>query len=513
MTLRGLAEADFVDLSVYLIEGAESPSGGFFGLYERIDRLVFGARGDALSEADELPAGLAASRSDDPDRLRDASLDVLLLLGPGSLEDALRGTAREGVWVLRFGSAQLSSDAPLFGEVYATSEVVEVSLVALGEAPAGDRVIYRSCLPAEPVSLHRLRARAYGAASRFPLACLTQLSRRGLAGLETRARSSAGPPAGPTAAHGPPSLPMVVSHMLRVCARAIRAVLRRRFVREDWLLGIRPHRGAASGSLDGLRVLSAPPARFLADPFLVESGGRHWLYFEDCPHAGGHGSISVAEIDAEGKPGQAGRVLGGEQHFAYPCVFEWEGEFFMLPDRSKDRRLELYRATSFPHRWRLEQVLMEGLAPVDPTVFEHDGKLWLFGCLDLEPVGPLKSELSLFSAQTPFGPWTPHPGNPVVTDVRRARPAGRVFRRGSDLIRPGQDNARRYGGGVTLSRIDVIDAEEYREVPIAHIGPEQLPGSCGLHTFNADSAYEAVDFCRARPRVPLPRRRRQAVAQ
>jgi hypothetical protein len=241
---------------------------------------------------------------------------------------------------------------------------------------------------------------------------------------------------------------------------------------------------------------------------VVERGGRHWLFCEDYPWKAGRASISFAEVRPDGQTGQSRTALRDEEHFAYPCVFEREGEVFMVPDRSKSGRLELYRAVAFPQRWQLEDVLMHGTV-VDPTFFEHGDRLWLFASVDVEPVGPQKSELSLFHSRSLLGPWTPHPRNPVVTDVRRARPAGRPFRRGAELIRPGQDNSRGYGSAVTLSRVEVLDTEDYREIPIGRIGPERLPRACGLHTYNADSAYETIDFCRALPRLPLPRRRRE----
>jgi transcriptional regulator GlxA family with amidase domain len=39
----------------------------------------------------------------------------------------------------------------------------------------------------------------------------------------------------------------------------------------------------------------------------------------------------------------------------------------------------------------------------------------------------IPDELSLFYAESPLGPWTPHPRNPVKSDVRGSRPAGGLF--------------------------------------------------------------------------------------
>ena len=102
-------------------------------------------------------------------------------------------------------------------------------------------------------------------------------------------------------------------------------------------------------------------------------------------------------------------------------------------------------------------------------------------------------ELYLFFADAPEGEWQPHPRNPVVSDVRRARPAGRVFARDGELIRPSQDCSIRYGGAVMFNRIVQLTPTDYAEVPAGRMGPGWLRGGLGTHTFNSDSEYEVVD--------------------
>src|SRR5205823_5942327 len=112
-------------------------------------------------------------------------------------------------------------------------------------------------------------------------------------------------------------------------------------------------------------------------------------------------------------------------------------------------------------------------------------------------------ELSLFMADALDGPWRAHPANPIVSDVRSARPAGRIFVRGGSLIRPAQDSAGGYGRAVILNRVDTLTEWAYQETPIARIGTDWLRGNRGTHTYNFDSRYEVVDGRRWRLR---PRR-------
>jgi hypothetical protein len=103
------------------------------------------------------------------------------------------------------------------------------------------------------------------------------------------------------------------------------------------------------------------------------------------------------------------------------------------------------------------------------------------------------SELYLYWSSALDGEWTPHPLNPVVSDVRSARAAGRVFERDGALIRPGQDSGPRYGYAVTFNRIDVLTPEAYRETPAWRMEPGVLPGAIATHAYDSDGVYEVVD--------------------
>ena len=138
------------------------------------------------------------------------------------------------------------------------------------------------------------------------------------------------------------------------------------------------------------------------------------------------------------------KVLERDYHLSYPFVFRFERELYMMPETSRNRCVELYRAVDFPRQWTLDRVLLSDCVAADPTLFEHDGTFWLFVNLAREGAA-INDELHLYFADSPFGPWNPHPKSPVVSDIRSARPAGRIFRHGTEIIRPSQDSSVRYG--------------------------------------------------------------------
>ena len=101
--------------------------------------------------------------------------------------------------------------------------------------------------------------------------------------------------------------------------------------------------------------------------------------------------------------------------------------------------------------------------------------------------------------------WLPHPWNPIVTDARAGRPAGRIFRHEDVWIRPAQDCSSRYGYATVFNRIEDLTVSTFRESRVAYLGPEWLSGNLGTHTYNRDSSFETVDGYRQHWRRPARR--------
>lgn len=187
----------------------------------------------------------------------------------------------------------------------------------------------------------------------------------------------------------------------------------------------------------------------------------------------------------------------------------------MIPETKANRTVELYRATAFPERWELAHVILEDVIAVDTTIFEHQGRFWLFTSMTI-PGGSYNDEVSLFHADSPLGPWTAHPMNPIVSDARRARPAGNLFLENGRIIRPSQDCSRTYGYEIILSRIETLTETEYKDVEIGRIRHDWISKGTGSHTFNRNEDFEALDgraylfkwFRRDRGRGPNRRSRR-----
>jgi hypothetical protein len=161
--------------------------------------------------------------------------------------------------------------------------------------------------------------------------------------------------------------------------------------------------------------------------------------------------------------------------------------------------VEVYGAIDFPRRWELAAVLLKDVAAVDPTILHHNDRLWLFAA-GLGGPGTEWSELSLFFAHSLFAEWRPHPKNPIVRDLRRARPAGRLFFHHGILVRPGQDCSECYGHAISFNSIDVLSETHYQETPLTTILPNWMRTVSATHTFNQQGGFVMLDGLMRVPR-------------
>jgi hypothetical protein len=239
-------------------------------------------------------------------------------------------------------------------------------------------------------------------------------------------------------------------------------------------------------------ALPVDPAVFYADPFVVERDGRTFLFAEACPYATGKGIIVCAEVNEEGQAGPFRKLLERPWHLSYPFVFDHGGETWLAPEGSTHGGVEIYRATAFPWEWTLAHHLLPEWPLVDATLFEHEGRLWLFAGAATQS-GSDWDELFAWHAPALEGPWRPHALNPIKSDCRSARPGGRPLRLGGRLLRPAQRCEHFYGEALAWLEIRTLTPDAFEEVEVASWRAGG-PGLSGPHGVDLGSRLRAVDF-------------------
>jgi hypothetical protein len=128
---------------------------------------------------------------------------------------------------------------------------------------------------------------------------------------------------------------------------------------------------------------------------------------------------------------------------------------------------------------------MNDVCAVDTTVHHHNGKWWLFTNIEATPGASTLDELSIFYSEDIINSGLiAHPRNPVISDVRRARPAGPLYFFNGVLYRPSQVCAPYYGWGISINRVAKLTENEYEEWAETLIQPDIPTGIYGVHTLS-----------------------------
>lgn len=450
---------------------------------ERRDYAVDSIIAHSLPPGDELVIG-----EGDEEKIKAARVDVILDFASAVLSRKIRDFAKHGAWTFSSGNESVwESDYAGFEEICEGNPVSSLRLRAF--TTNGEYDLYRSTFCDDKVAFRRKQNAACRRKSQIILRRLADL-------YQTEWRALPLPNKPPenmekTRYTSPTTNRAVAGFVARWSLRTFRRLAANLAPAEQWFIAYRD-KLQPLGPSAAIKMLVPSGDWSYADPFLYEWRGKHYIFFENVSDSHPRGEIWFVELDDTGHAGAPQRALARNYHLSYPQVFAWRGEIYLLPETSENASVEVYRAVDFPRRWEHAATLLSNVRAVDSTIFEQDGKLWLFtagiGGKDLGC-----SELSLFFSDSLFGPWIPHPKNPVLCDVSRARPAGSLFREEGDLIRPAQDCSQRYGYAISLNRIEALSETDYRETRVGAILPDWAAGLSASHTLNMDSRYEVLD--------------------
>ena len=211
-------------------------------------------------------------------------------------------------------------------------------------------------------------------------------------------------------------------------------------------------------------VPAGEDATFVADPFLLPAP-EGWHMFMEVYHGDRTPTAHIGH--ATSRDGvdwtYEGPALRTDVHNSFPYVFQWDGEYYLLPEEglpAGEATVTLYRARSFPTKWEPVATL---LAPdhetSDHVVFRRDGRWWLL-------VGDMYAGAvyAYYSDSLVTTRWRPHEQNPVVAErPEAARLAGRPLPGRDGLVVFYQDCSDEYGACVRAFEVTTLTVEDYRD--------------------------------------------------
>ncbi len=245
-------------------------------------------------------------------------------------------------------------------------------------------------------------------------------------------------------------------------------------------------------------------ASFVADPFMVRVGDEWLMFFEVFDYRQRKGKLAFARSQDGYKWNYQRIILAEDFHLSYPYVFEFESNWYLIPESCEANSVRLYRAKQFPDTWEFVTEILVGQRFVDASILNFNGLWWLF--VGVEPTDrDACNALKLYYADNLVGNWIEHPMSPIVSDNSQiSRPAGRMRNIDNLPIRFTQDCQVTYGYNVAAIAIESLTTDEYKEAKIHADGTYlfklgTMPSNrVGMHhidfiTLNDDRCIACVD--------------------
>lgn len=431
----------------------------------------------------------------DVETIRSHDLDVFLRLGFRLLRGSILDTAACGVWSYHHGDNRVVRGGPAgFWEAIKNHPWTGIIVQILSEDFDNGQVLYRSYSDTELRSPRLNRNGFYWKGAVIMPRLLRNLHALGRERFQAKVDDQnqnlefySG------VSHTQPTNVQLLRLAPGLLAKYVKAKFRWWFTEDQWILMYELRDGPAT-SFWRFKKMVPPKDRFWADPHIIFRNNRYYVFFEECLWASGKGYISLLEMEEDGSFSEPVKILERPYHLSYPFVFLWHGEDYMIPETMDNSTIEVYKCVEFPHKWEFHTTLMSDLEAVDATLFHYQERWWLFANIREHPGISTTDELFLFHSDDPLGTnWVSHPMNPIVSDVRTARPAGKIFERNGAIFRPSQNSTGGYGRGLCLNRIEYLTENEYKERVVSTANPDWDRRIVGLHTYSHEGRLTTID--------------------
>ncbi len=480
-----------------------------YSVFNRVDEKLFTKKPNpfTLKSVEELLSGIPVNsvlpvqgdnvlflRESDVRNIEKYKLDILIKFGFDGLQLDDLTVSEYGTWLYYHGDDRIMKGGPPgFWEVVDNWSETGSALLAVGGEFSPKRVLFRSHFLTYPLSPARHRSYYFWATTPFLARQISLLQRLGGKKYFQETEKINTALLREIKSYTEPSNFLVIKSILKIIKRLIKEFSRRLFYKDRWFL-LYSFKQDVSDNLREFNKIMPPKDRFWADPHLTQVDGKYYIFVEEFLYAKNKGHISVIEMDELGNWQVPVKVLEKDYHLSYPFIFKWDDKYYMVPESRENKTIDLYECVDFPYKWDFKQSVMENVSAVDTTIIHYDDKWWLFTAIAENEAAAPNVELFLFYSDDIFnGKWIAHPRNPIVSDVKCARPAGSLFVKDGKLFRPSQDCSHAYGYGFDLNEIEILSETEYSERKTVSIRPDWDKNIQATHTFANCNNLTVID--------------------
>ena len=274
----------------------------------------------------------------------------------------------------------------------------------------------------------------------------------------------------------------------------LNSILKKLFFEWEWLCAYR----CCDQSFDlenqdtvlEFKVISIKKGFWAADPFLVNKENHIFCFFEYYSKKKRKAAIFGKELYP--KEGNEFLVHEFDGHSSYPCIFEFDGNYYMIPETKYSHSIRLLKCTEWPNKWEEIKVLMNDVDAVDSTFYSSGNESYLFVFEEKEAF----NQLSLHK----FNMNTLSLENVVFKkqfEKGEARPGGSIISANGKEYRVVQPFRDHYGEKLEFFEMH-LEKTKYEERLAGELLPQQIRINkngkiIGVHTFNRNGSIEVID--------------------
>lgn len=434
----------------------------------------------------------------DSEKLETEKLDVIIYLGHGIISDDIIKLAKYGVWSLKFFNKESQpTSVPGYLEVINGVQYSISAIHVQSKEFVKGRIVEKSFSRIDAKSITLTQEMIYARSISLIPNLLKKVYHQQKINLDNFEEEL-------LREKNDPNFFQIVSNSVKHFKRIVTEYKIRKTSNGQWFLLYQSDSGndRLIDSGKNFIPLYPPDGLIWADPFVISLKDRHYIFYEELPYSTNRGHISCTSIHSKtGSRQEYKEVLKKDYHLSYPFLFHHNGILYMIPESCESKNIELYQCEAFPNKWRFVRNLMENVNAVDTTLFYHNDCWWMFSSLALHQGAIHDDELHLFYSDNPTSKnWEPHPCNPIISDVRKARMAGNIFIFKDKIIRPGQDCSGTYGKSIVFNEILVLSKKQYGERSIHYFNAEWDHELDKTHTYNKGKGIEIIDAYRRIPK-------------
>lgn len=477
-----------------------------FSLYNKFDKRIFKIGNNAfhLKDISNLLKCQVVEINNNNDfsnesiqKIKSYDIDVLVNLSSSAPKNEFFNCSKNGIWSFYQKNKQpYNEDIVGIWEVFNKEDTTEVNLLMQKDYFKSKKILFKSFSSTDKLSINRNKNTAYWKAASFLPRKLNELFTQGeKAFLKQVKTDNSIPNFNYNQLLKTPNSYEVFKGFIKMTFRIFDSKILSRFYLKQWILLFKiDSRNEISKSFSEFKRMTPPKDRFWADPFVIERDDHYYIFLEELYYSENKGKISVITMDKKGNYDSPKVILEKDYHLSYPFLLEEGDDVYMIPETFDNSTIELYKCTKFPYEWEFSKNLMSNIKAVDATILKRDGIYWLFANIRENEGASNLDELFLYYSEDLFSnDWVSHPKNPIVSDVRSSRPAGKIFSYENRMFRPSQNCSKHYGYGMKINEILVLNQEDYQEIIVESIYPNWSKDLVSTHTINNYNQITIID--------------------